>query len=174
MGSVVFYFFAFAALACAVIVVTSRHIVRSVAALFVCMAAMAGIYFFLSAPFIGAMQLMIYAGGITVLLIFAVMLVRRAAGGQVEHASRNPGGAIVVVIGFVGWMAPAAWMAFGPRQMPPVEPRVAGVESLADDLIRHYVPAFEIASVLLLVAMIGAVVLTLRAKQREGPPTDDE
>jgi len=163
MSSAVFYFFAFAALACAGIVVTSRNIVRSVAALFVCMAAMAGIYFFLAAPFIGAMQLMIYAGGITVLLIFAVMLVRRAAGGQVEHTSRNPAGAFVVAMGFVGWMAPTAWVAFGPRQMPPVEPRIAGVENVADDLIRHYVPA-----------LIGAVALTLRAKQREGPPPEDE
>jgi NADH:ubiquinone oxidoreductase subunit 6 (subunit J) len=142
------------------------------------MVFVAGIYFLLAAPFIGAMQLMVYAGGISVLMIFAIMLVRRISGEPVEHITRQPGPAIVLGALFSGWSLYLTWMTFGPSATDApnlaATPHSASVEEVADVLIQRYLIPFELASVLLLVAMVGAIALTVRAKQPAGPRVDNE
>jgi len=186
MQSIAFIVFSLSALVAGYVTVRSTNIVRSVIGLFLCMVFIAGLYFLLAAPFIGAMQLMIYAGGITVLMIFAIMLVRRITGEPVEHLTRQPLPALVVAAGFAVWMVFLVWTMFEPdgtsAALVAAQPHSAPIEDVANSLILDYLMPFELASILLLVAMVGAIALTVRAKQPPGPrgdgrtsfPSDDE
>jgi NADH-quinone oxidoreductase subunit J len=176
LETLVFYCLAASILGLALVVVTTTRILRAVVALFLALAGVSGLYFLLRAPMLGALQLMVYAGGIAVLFAFAVMLVRSIAGSYVRHTTGYawPGaliGAAFVLLLAVVWAAQLAG-----------DPETGGGSAIAADLtqrvtdtglpaeidpkegfspllIREYVIPFEIASVLLLVAMVGAVLI---------------
>jgi len=153
--TVAFWLLALLTLAGAAGVALSGNIVRSAFSLFAALFGVAGIYALLQADLMAVVQVLIYVGGISVLVLFAVML---TSGLQKEGASNpthRPVGGLLVLLAV---LAPVLWLAF---QAPwggeaPAESTVAPI---GEALLGRFVLPFEVASVLLLAALVGAVNL---------------
>jgi NADH-quinone oxidoreductase subunit J len=156
-----FYFFAALALIGAVLVITSRNAIHSAIYLITTLLATAGIYLGLRAEFLFAVQIILYVGGIMVLFIFVIMLVNLDVAVRQIQFNRQTSVAIVLALAFAA-LVPAA-VYYGRGLKLPAGPKAAAVlpntETVGDVLFNRYLLPFEIASILLLVAMIGAVVL---------------
>jgi NADH:ubiquinone oxidoreductase subunit 6 (subunit J) len=147
------------------LVVTMRDIIRCGLAMIVCFGALAGIYVLIGAPLIGAAQVIVYIGAISVLILFAIMLTQtKDAPARLVFQTQAGAAAIAsVVIAVVIALAISAtdWGEVGERV------RIA-TDDLSALLFEDFVFPFEIVSVLLLAAVIGGVFL---AKREPGGPS---
>ncbi len=148
----------------ALLVVLSRSIVHSALWLLVCLASVAGLFVFLGAEFLGAIQILVYCGGVVVLVLFAVMLTQGAAVPEKAVHNRLIWWALPVAVLFGALVylliRRVAWPVAPLAQITDATPR------LADAVLGPYVLAFEVASIVLLVAMIGAIVIA-RAEPKQ-------
>ena len=163
LNSILFYFFAGLAVASAILMVTRRKVIHSAVFLMTTLIATAGIYLQLQADFLFVVQLILYAGGIMVLFVFFIMLVNPEVSPPKAAYNRQKvvGAALAMALG--AEILPALWMRRGDWRLHPANPLPAmNTEAVADSLFRHSVLAFELVSILLLVAMVGAVVLARR------------
>lgn len=142
-----------------VFAVSSSSLVRALVGLITTLVGVAGMYLLLASPFMAFMQLLIYVGAVSVLIFFAVMLTRAESGG--DEASPAP--MRTYVFGLAATIAPAAilgWLVM----TRPVEsiaiPAEVGIKQLGEGLLGSYFLPFELISVILMVAMAGAVLLT--------------
>jgi len=163
--AVLFYLFALAAGASALGVVLCRDIVRMAVCLLFTLAGVAGLYFLLSAEFLAAVQLVVYAGGTLVLIVFGILLTSKSPFGGFKPSLAE----VVIALSVAAVIAVSLVMALVARfpaaasfpQRPPT------ILQLGQALLGDYLIPFELVSVLLLVVMIGAAYL---AKGRR--PTD--
>jgi NADH-quinone oxidoreductase subunit J len=166
-ATVLFYAFALMAAGSAIAVVVSRNIVRTAVALLFTLLGVGGLYFLLDAEFLAAVQLVVYAGGTLILIIFGVMLTSKSPFSRFEPKLVE----VVVALSVASVLLVALLMAvnratptFGTEEQP------AGtrypVDLLGQALLGDYLVPFELASVLLLVVMIGAAYLA-KARRRE-------
>lgn len=156
--SVAFWVLAVTTVGAAVAVVTVRSVFRAAVFLILAFLGVAGLYITLSAEFLGVAQILIYAGAVAVLVVFAVMMTHDQSHGGQEGDLWLPGGIIsgllflvsAVLIGLAAWT---------PRE--PVSPgsRLTGGVEIAQVMFNQYALPFEVASLLLLAAMIGAIVI---------------
>ena len=161
--TVIFYVFAVITLGSASIVVFSRNIVHSAFALLFAFFGVAGIYVLLMADFLAVTQLMIYVGGILVLLFFGVMLTQRQIDVDIRTGSIQVIPALVIVSALAGTLVGMFWStAWKPTSLTPIEPTAAKIGEL---LLTNYLLPFEVASVVLLVALIGAAMIARREKK---------
>lgn len=155
------FFFALAAftVAAALLVVLARNIVHSAVALIFSFCGVAGIYVLLDAEFLAAVQVLIYVGGITILLLFAIMLTTRIAA-RTEVFNEQVWASALVAVGLTAILIYASVAGIqGSGETPaPVETTSA----LGRLLLTTHVLPFEVASVLLLAAMVGAIILARR------------
>ena len=154
---IAFWILAVVGVAAALTVVLQRDVFRAALCLVLCFLAVAGIYVTLSADFLAAAQVLIYVGAISVLIILAIMLTREVRQGSPSNKLRIP--AFIVAILFFGVVSFA--MVKTPWQVStalPVEPTTA---ALATKLFGEngFILTVEVAAVLLLVAILGAVIL---------------
>jgi NADH-quinone oxidoreductase subunit J len=168
-----FYLFGGLALAGSLAVVAQRNPVYSVLAIIIAFFGLAGLYVQLDAPFVAVVQIIIYAGAIMVLFLFVVMLlnVPREDGAEWDrtHPYYRPGpmrvGAVLAVLlglQLVWALARTAGLGVG------VGEAREGVDSVRDVgrvLFTDYMFAFEVTSILIIVAMVGAVVLARRREE---------
>jgi NADH-quinone oxidoreductase subunit J len=164
LDNVLFYFFAGLAVVSAVLVVTRRNAVHSAIFLITALLATAGIFLQLRAEFLFAVQIILYVGGIMVLFIFVIMLVNLDVALHQVQFNRQWLLALVLAAVLGAQLAFALWpgrsaLAFPEARVAQLEPNT---ERLGQALFRSYMLPFEIASILLLVAMIGAVVMAKR------------
>ncbi|MFB9237508.1 NADH-quinone oxidoreductase subunit J [Plantactinospora siamensis] len=139
------------------LVVTTRHLVRAGLHLVVCLGAVAGLYLVLGAELVAWVQVLIYVGAIVVLLLFAAMLTRAPIGASTEHD--RPGWAAALVgggagLGLTGLLIDAYRWSSVPR------PVAGTAERLGAEIFRGWVLPFEVLSVLLLAALVGAIVVS--------------
>ncbi len=158
MSTVVFWFLVVLTLSSAVLVVMNRQLLNSAIALLFTFFGIAGLYIFLWADFMAGVQVVIYIGGILVLIIFGIMLTNRITSINISHTSVQRGISGGVVIGvFTGlglMIVNTPW-----RQLSAEEPtQTAG--SIGYLLMMDYLLPFEVASLLLLAALIGAAMLS--------------
>lgn len=158
-----FYVIGGAAALCALGCVLTTNIVRMAVCLFGTLGSVAILYFLMAANFLGAIQLIVYAGGTLIVIIFGVMLTSKApwvkfVPKQVEVAA----GAVVCGALFVGM-----FVAIQRTVWLPAKSAVSGftVEQIGLNLLTTYLVPFELASVLLLAVMIGAAYLARTEKQ---------
>lgn len=150
-----------------ILVVTSRDTVHGVLFLVLDFLCVAALYVVLEAPFVAAIQVLVYAGGIVVLYLFVVMLVNLKRPAEAFRApERRTGlgvalaiGILAEIVGIVVWSGLPAASATG---APAVSPLSGNTEQVGWLLYTRYLVPFEVASMLLLVAMIGAIVLAKR------------
>ena len=147
------------------LVVTMKDIIRCGLAMIVCFGALAGIYVLMGAPLIGAAQVIVYIGAISVLILFAIMLTQTkdAPTRLVFQTQVGPAAVASVVIAVVIALAVVAtdWGASAERI-------IAGANQVASVLFTDFVLPFEVVSVLLLAAVVGGVFL---AKREPGGPS---
>lgn len=138
-------------------VVFLRKIVHAALSLVASFAAVAGLYILLNAEFLAAVQVLIYAGAVVVLLLFAIMLTQGSQTPQSNPGNRQRGIAglvSLVLLGVMGWvLVQTSWQSA--NNPPPANV----TETLGKLLFTDFVLAFELASVVLLVAMVGAIVI---------------
>ena len=157
----VFYVFASLAVVSGLMVITRRSAIHAALFLVLAFFSVAAIYVVLSAEFLAAVQVLVYTGGIMVLFLFVIMLVplRRES---LRPPAGHIAGAVVLALLLAGVLISYFWNA-EPRDVfgPTTALAAAGgnIETVGMELYTRYLLPFEIASVLLLVAMIGAVVL---------------
>jgi NADH-quinone oxidoreductase subunit J len=170
LDKVIFYVFAGIAVGSAALMVTRRNAVHSAIFLIATLLATAGIFLQLRAEFIFIVQIILYVGGIMVLFIFVIMLVNLDVALHQIKFARQKWVALIVTLALTAQIGLLFWTtgkmpgqglprltALPANQLPP------NAEAVAKSLFSSYLLPFEIASVLLLVAMIGAVVM---AKKR--------
>ena len=141
------------------IVVFSGHIVRSAFALLLTFFGVAGIYVFLHADFLAGTQVLVYVGGILVLLLFAVMLTNRIKDIRISNESRGKVPAALLSLSVFAALSISALSVPWPRRALPDLPTTA---PLGLGLLTDYLLPFEAISVLLLVVMVGAAVIARR------------
>ena len=172
LETIVFYLFSGLAVGASALVIGQRNPMYSVLLLIVSFAALAGLYIVLDAPFVAMAQMIIYAGAIMVLFLFVVMLLNAPQEDGAEwdrtHPLRRPGVArigillAVVLVAELGWALTKVVALDTPVGARADGALVGSVRELGKVLFTDYAFAFEATSVLILVAMIGAVVLARR------------
>ncbi len=164
-GDALFWVFACVLVISALLVVTMRDIIRCGLAMIVCFGALAGIYVLMGATLIGAAQVIVYIGAISVLILFAIMLTQTkdAPTRLVFQTQAGPAAIAAVVIAVLIGLAVAAtdWHEVSKRI-------TVSAKDVSTILFSDYVLPFEVVSVLLLAAVIGAVFL---AKREPGGPS---
>jgi NADH-quinone oxidoreductase subunit J len=166
--TVIFLLFALLAVGSALVVVLHKNPVYSTMSLVVTLISMAVLFVLLGAPFIAALQVLIYTGAIVVLFLFVVMLLNI---GREEIASDRGvlqkatalGGAFL----FLLMTAAALWRKSAGAGLEELTPELVSLPVLAGELFGRYLVTFELVGLLLLVAVIAATVLAARAKPGE-------
>ncbi len=157
-ATVIFYLVAAVTVVFAAVVAFSRNIVHSAFSLVGTFGGVAGIYVLLGADFVAAVQVLIYVGGILVLILFAVMLTHRIA--EVEITNRSVGKlpalitAGILLFILVQAIQENRWVKAQETGYLPTTAQIG------DLFLQNYLLPFELASVVLLVALIGAVILS--------------
>lgn len=166
LEAIVFYLFAATMVGSALAILITRNIVRSAIWLLATLGSAAGLYLLLSANYVAAIQLIVYAGGVLVLIVFGVMLTAKSPFLRFEPTAREIAiGVIVGVVLFAGLltaMLKGPWPAV-PEASPSAD--VATVSSIGNELLTTYLVPFELVSVLLLAVMIGAAYLARPEKR---------
>jgi NADH-quinone oxidoreductase subunit J len=169
METTLFYLFGVMALIAAVSVISFRRVFYAALALIVCLSSLAVIYLLLDAPFIAAVQIIIYAGAIMVMFLFVIMLLDPFAGPA--HVDKKK--CLVFAGIFLGTatlliMVPILRsfdLARAPRAVAAPAGSPGSLEKMAQLLFKDYLLPFEVTSVLILIAIIGAVVLAKRENE---------
>ncbi|MCC6588143.1 MAG: NADH-quinone oxidoreductase subunit J [Bryobacterales bacterium] len=159
-----FYAFAVMTLLGAVFTITRRNAVHSALSLIVSLLGVAGLYLLQSAEFLFAVQIVLYIGGIMVLFLFVIMLVNLDEASK-QRQFNNQWLLGLVTVGLVG--AQLAWffrragtsLKALPDHAPAAATKLGNTEQLADVLFSEYLLPFEVASILLLVAIVGSVMM---------------
>lgn len=170
VGQVAFGIVAIALLGSASRVVTARNLVHTVLWLGLTLAVTSVVYIMLSAPFLAAIQIILYTGGVLTLMLFGVMLTHRDEG---FVAVQNPSGRLaagaVLAVAVFAMLAGAILRTPG---LPTTQVAAVPTEELGAAFLTEHVLAFEVLSLLLLVAALGAIVLARRkdaGEEGEGP-----
>ena len=169
LETVLFYVFAAATVGASLLVIGQRNPVYSVMLLIGSFGGLSGLYVLLDAPFAAVMQIIIYAGAIMVLFLFVVMLLnvgKEEAAAQASESPLNPPGARRLGAALaVAFLVEAAWAVWHvtTRQTGALADVPAGevssVNQIGRVLFTDYALPFEVTSILILVALVGAIVL---------------
>ena len=162
----VFYLMAAFTVGASLLVVLARNIVHCAIALVFAFFGVAALFILLDAEFLAATQVLLYVGGITILLLFAIMLTSRisARGGKIMN--EQVGISAEVALALFGLMAFANLKGF-PALVPPPLAASNNTASLGKLLLTTYVLPFEAVSILLLAAMVGAIILARREREKD-------
>lgn len=160
----VFWLLSFVTLGAALAVVFLKNIVHSALSLIVTFLGVAGLYISLQADFLAAVQVLIYAGAVSILIIFAIMLVSKGDGKMQETNlfGKHKYTAGIVSAGILGILS--FFIINTPWEISRGVLPSDTVGSIAELLFTDYVLPFELAAILLLVAMIGAIVIAKEVK----------
>ncbi len=169
----------------ALMVVTSANLVRSVLWLGVTLLITAGIYLGLAAPFMAGIQVLLYAGGVITLMLFGVMLTRRQEGTAIINEQKGRYAAFIGAATLFGAFAGAIYETDGLPTAAETTADGNSTQGIGYALLTEHLLAFELLSLLLLAAMIGAIVLARRrdhseerpvraSLQKKRPPTIEE
>ncbi len=156
--TVAFWIMAVVMIAAALAVVFIRNVFRAALMLIVCFIAVAGIYITLSADFLAAVQILVYVGAISVLIILAIMMTREFQKGNQANKLQLP--VAIIAAALLGIMIYA--VTASPWRLSPDAPLTPTTGPLATTLFSQngYILPVEIGAVLLLAAIIGAIVIT--------------
>jgi NADH-quinone oxidoreductase subunit J len=169
-----FFVFGTIAVAAAVNLLVQRHPINSALSLIVVMASLAALFLLMGAEFLAAIQVIVYAGAIMVLFVFVIMLLNageeeRTTGSRVAKLLGFP--AVALLASLLGWTL----LTSNPHPAPVGLSGhfVGSPTAIAQLLFRDFLLPFEVTSVLILIAIMGAVVLASPAGTTTGPGTPE-
>lgn len=146
------------------IAATSERLIRALAGIVVCFTGVAGFYYFLNSPFMAMMQILIYVGAICVTISFAIMLAvpEQAKKPNSSSGLSGPVGFMVAALIFGGMAA----LALRTNWQPFTKSGEGGVRDIGIELLTTYSMVFELISIVLLIAIIGAIVIARGGRAR--------
>ncbi len=157
-ADIIFYLICFVTVVSGVLVALLPNIIHAAVALLFTFSGVAALYVYMSADFLAATQLLIYVGGILVLILFAVFLSSRISSVKMSNPARFMVPAGIVFLGILGGLSYAlvntSWPGSGDVVYDPTTAK------LGELLMTKYLLPFEVASVLLLAALVGAALLS--------------
>jgi NADH-quinone oxidoreductase subunit J len=167
--NIAFGILAAAAVVAALRVVTTKNVVHAALYLVVVLASIAALFVLLAAEFVAATQILVYIGAIVVLFLFGIMLTRPALGRAHDLDNDQRPAAAVTALFLLGVLSFALVDAFGDDELPELE-RVGrdaltaerGTQAVGDAIFSTFLVPFEVVSVLLLAALVGAIVIARR------------
>ena len=165
-STIIFYVIASTILGGALLAVTSRKIFRSAIFLLFSLIGIAGLYFYLSYEFIAAVQIVVYVGGIVVLIIFSIFLTHESGSDmKAPVIGRAIYSALAAVFAFTLTFFIINKTEFYPTQNKALEPTVKNIGLQMLNTTEHgYLLPFEVVSMLLLAAMIGCIVIAIKTR----------
>ncbi len=165
-STIIFYMLAALTLVSGLLAVTTRQIFRAAIFLLFSLIGIAGLFFWMQYDFIAAVQIVVYVGGITVLIIFSIFLTQQA--GDLlpkQKIGRQVFSALAAFCGFALIMLQLYQHTFNTTTEQPVEPSVANIGNQMLGVGENgFALPFEVVSILLLAALIGCIVIALRSK----------
>ena len=173
--AIFFYFFSFVAIISAIMVTASKNTVHSVFFLILDFISISCLFIMIGAEFLGMIMLIVYVGAVAVLFLFVVMMLNVAQQKNQwfiskESSGHIPVGLVISVIIFFELIIVIGGWKYKPDLLNStnlfIEKEVSNTHSLGQVLYTDYIHVFQISGMILLIAMIGAIVLTFR--QREG------
>lgn len=163
LATIFFVVFAALSIAAAIGVIVSRQPVHSALFMLANFVSLAVLYITLEAQFLAAIQVVIYAGGIVILILFVIMLLGSEELAPAEGTSLTAYGGIVLGIVLMGAIAGTLFNAFGEAEEATSDFLQGGApEVVGEVLFTEYILPFELTAVLILVALLGALVLAKR------------
>jgi NADH-quinone oxidoreductase subunit J len=167
---ILFFIFAAVCVGGAINLLVQRHPINSALSLIVVMASLALLYLLLGAEFVAAVQVIVYAGAVMVLFVFVIMLLNAGEEERIPHGSRvaimlGVPGLIVglgMVAAVVGRMAGISRFGIGGPQVMEGTEAFGAPQPVAHLLFKDFLLPFEVTSILILIAIMGAVVLARR------------
>jgi NADH-quinone oxidoreductase subunit J len=147
--------------------VTTKNIVHAALYLVIVLSGMAAQYILLAAEFVAVVQVLVYIGAIMVLILFGIMLTRAPIGTDQQLDNSQRGISALVALFLFGGLSAMLWDAFGKEELDLGNSIASGssggnTANLADSIFSTYLIPFEVVSVLLLAALVGAVVIARR------------
>jgi NADH-quinone oxidoreductase subunit J len=161
--ALIFWIFALLTLGAAAVVVFSQNIVRSAFSLLFAFFGVAGLYVLLMADFLAITQLMIYVGGILVLLIFGVMLTQNQINVDIKSGVLSFWPGMIITAGIGGLLLAVFWDT--QWKVSGAQPMQVTANAIGEKLLTTYLLPFELASIILLVALLGAAMIARREKK---------
>lgn len=165
-NGIVFWFLSLVMLISALMVVSLKNIFHSALFLVLCLFSVAGFYIMLDAEFLAAAQVLIYVGAVAILIIFAIMLTSNLTSKKIRQVNENALVSLLVcLLFFMGSVAlikmtyDSAWKDIAAPTLP-----ADNVLALGQLLMTEYMLPFEVVSVLMLAALIGAIVLARKER----------
>lgn len=163
---VMFYFFATLAALSALMLAIARNLFYGALLLIVCLLSLAGIYVLAFAEFVAVTQILVYAGGILVVIIFGIMLTTRSEKPLIVEHTNVPAG-VLIAFGFFGALA----YLLGGESFPVAgdvtsSSSLSHVNTIGVSLMTTYMLPFEVAGILLLMALVAAAVIASTIKRK--------
>ncbi|MEM6522868.1 MAG: NADH-quinone oxidoreductase subunit J [Bacteroidota bacterium] len=156
MTEIVFYFFAVLTVVSAFYILFTKNILHAALALIITLLGVAALYVFTAAEFVAVTQIMIYIGGIVVLIVFGVMLTNDMSGKSISAASINRlSGALIALAVLLTLIYGSQGFTSGGYG----KYTITSMENLGKELLTTYLLPFEVAAVLLLVALVAASIV---------------
>jgi len=165
MQEIVLYIFMGASIAAVLVMILNRNIFYGALALLICLISLAGIYALLQAEFLAITQLLIYAGGVLVLLIFGIMLTNKISGKPVLTDSHNWFSGIIISTSLLGVLL----FSFQQTEIMIAQSNLnttRHINNIGIELMSTYAAPFELSGVLLLVCLIGAALTASSFKKK--------
>ena len=163
-SQVIFYCLAALLLTAAVLAVSTRKIFRSAIWLLFALLCIAGLYFWMELPFIAAVQIIVYVGGIVVLIIFSIFLTQQSGADMLLPVPRRKLFALLAVLAGFAFCASLLYnTTFMPGSSASLNTEVSVIgEQMLSTTAHGYVLPFEAVSMLLLAAMVGCIVIAMK------------
>lgn len=165
LTTLLFYFFSLLTIGSAIFMVFSKNIVHAAFALMFTLLGVAALYVLLFADFIAATQILVYVGGILILILFGVMLTTKGFTDNLKTLTTNlrPVSVVMTFIaaGMIYVLLTTTWPV---AEMAEPEGTITGLGTL---LLKEYILPFQITGVLLLVAIIGALLMATKVKHQQ-------
>ncbi len=165
MQEIVLYIFMGASIAAVLVMIVNRNIFYGALALLICLISLAGIYALLQAEFLAITQLLIYAGGVLVLLIFGIMLTNKISGKPVLTDSHNWFSGVIISASLLGVLL----FSFQQVEIMSAQNNLnttRHINNIGIELMSTYAAPFELSGVLLLVCLIGAALTASSFKKK--------
>jgi NADH-quinone oxidoreductase subunit J len=164
---VIFLLLSLVAVGSALLVVTTKNMVHAALWLVVTLGSVAAVYLILTAEFVAWVQVLIYVGAVVVLLLFALMLTKAPTGPQTDLTVRHAAPAAVVAVLVAALLGATVVAGFRDVRLDLHRAVVGSAEVTGATIFKTWVLPFEVLSVLLLAALVGAIVLSRRAPADE-------
>lgn len=164
-ATIIFYLLAALTLGSALLAVITKHIFRAAIFLLFSLFGIAGIYFWMQYDFIAAVQIVVYAGGITVLIIFSIFLTQQVGDKmQSSNTSKTLFAGLAAISGFLFTLVQVFQHSFTGTSNTHIEPTIENIGTQMLSVDNGYALPFELVSILLLAALVGCIIIAMRSK----------